>query len=61
MSNDITLGQGRKSIFKDRGIIFREFVVFWYWNALLWATCSGEKYFLNGAFWSVLTSDVIMT
>ena len=31
----VTLGQGRKSIFKHRGIIFREFEVSWSWDTLL--------------------------
>ena len=55
MSNAyVTLGQGRKSIFKHRGIIFREFVVSWSWNTLPRQHVKAKNIFLNGAIWRIL-------
>ena len=55
----VTLGQGRKSIFKHRGIIFREFVVSWSWNTLLRQHVQAKNFFLNCAIWRIL--ECLMT
>ena len=63
MSNAyVTLGQGRKSIFKHRGIIFRECGLLVLEHTAK-AACSGEKYFFKwcNLAHSGVSSDIIMT